>query len=691
MPGTDIHTSSPEAKVSSLQKPYIMQQEDDLRGLEKVMQLMRGISVLFLLLHFYWFCYGWFDMHGCTLGVLDRLLRNVQRTTGLFTYLYLTKLFAAGFLALSCWGTRSVRSERITHRQILLAAAAGLLLFFFGDPLRHLPPQWAAPLYVAATSIGFLLLFLAGLWLGRLVKERLREDPFNDENESFMQETRLIENEYSVNLPTLFRYQGRTWQGWLNIPAVFRAVAVIGSPGSGKSFTVINNFIRQFIEKSFCLYIYDFKYPDLSTLAYNHLLRYKDRYEVTPQFCVINFDDPRHSHRCNPLKAEFLTDIADSYEAANVTMLGLNRSWSQKQGDFFIESSVILFAAIIWFLKIYENGKYCTFPHAVELLMQKYEEVFTILMARPELEGYVSAFVDAWKSGAVEQLAGQVASTKIALSRIISPSLYWVMSGDDFSLDINNPKAPKILCVGNNPERVAIYGAALSLYNSRIVKMINRKGQQKCGVIVDELPTIFFKGLDQLVATARSNRVAVCLGMQDFSQLTRDYGEQESKVIQNIVGNIISGQVVGDTARILSERFGKIVQQRQSLNINREDKSTGINTQLDNVIPASKISNLSQGEFVGAVADNFGDNMSQKMFHARIIVDTEKIKAEEKQYRPIPVLSDFTDENGKDRMAEVVEANYYRIKQEAAQIVEDELRRIAADPKLQHLFKGNAQ
>ena len=545
--------------------------------------------------------------------------------------------------------------------------------------------------YAATLFAGYLLMLTAGIWMWRLLRHNLLDDVFNDENESFMQETRLIENEYSVNLPTLFRYQGRTWQGWLNIPAVFRAVAVIGSPCSGKSFTVINNFIRQFIEKSFCLYIYDFKYPDLSTLAYNHLLRYKDRYEVTPQFCVINFDDPRHSHRCNPLKAEFLTDIADSYEAANVTMLGLNRSWSQKQGDFFIESSVILFAAIIWFLKIYENGKYCTFPHAVELLMQKYEEVFTILMARPELEGYVSAFVDAWKSGAVEQLAGQVASTKIALSRIISPSLYWVMSGDDFSLDINNPKAPKILCVGNNPERVAIYGAALSLYNSRIVKMINRKGQQKCGVIVDELPTIFFKGLDQLVATARSNRVAVCLGMQDFSQLTRDYGEQESKVIQNIVGNIISGQVVGDTARILSERFGKIVQQRQSLNINREDKSTGINTQLDNVIPASKISNLSQGEFVGAVADNFGDNMSQKMFHARIIVDTEKIKAEEKQYRPIPVLSDFTDENGKDRMAEVVEANYYRIKQEAAQIVEDELRRIAADPKLQHLFKGNAQ
>lgn len=269
MPGTDIHTSSPEAKVSSLQKPYIMQQEDDLRGLEKVMQLMRGISVLFLLLHFYWFCYGWFDMHGCTLGVLDRLLRNVQRTTGLFTYLYLTKLFAAGFLALSCWGTRSVRSERITHRQILLAAAAGLLLFFFGDPLRHLPPQWAAPLYVAATSIGFLLLFLAGLWLGRLVKERLREDPFNDENESFMQETRLIENEYSVNLRSRY-YYGKTWhEGWINAVNPFRATIVLGTPGSGKSYTVVNSFIRQQIEKGFAMYLYDFKFDDLSSIAYN--------------------------------------------------------------------------------------------------------------------------------------------------------------------------------------------------------------------------------------------------------------------------------------------------------------------------------------------------------------------------------------------------------------------------------------
>ena len=691
MPGTDIHTSSPEAKVSSLQKPYIMQQEDDLRGLEKVMQLMRGISVLFLLLHFYWFCYGWFDMHGCTLGVLDRLLRNVQRTTGLFTYLYLTKLFAAGFLALSCWGTRSVRSERITHRQILLAAAAGLLLFFFGDPLRHLPPQWAAPLYVAATSIGFLLLFLAGLWLGRLVKERLREDPFNDENESFMQETRLIENEYSVNLRSRY-YYGKTWhEGWINAVNPFRATIVLGTPGSGKSYTVVNSFIRQQIEKGFAMYLYDFKFDDLSSIAYNHLLNHLDAYETRPKFCIINFDDPRRSNRCNPIAPEFMTDISDAYESAYTIMLNLNKTWIQKQGDFFVDSPIILLAAIIWYLKIYEGGKYCTFPHAIELLCKRYEDIFTILTSYPELENYLSPFMDAWKGGAQDQLQGQIASAKIPLSRMISPQLYWVMSGDDFTLDINNPDDPKVLAVGNNPDRQNIYGAALGLYNSRIVKLINKKGQLKSSVIIDELPTIYFKGLDNLIATARSNKVAVLLGFQDFSQLKRDYGDKEAAVIQNTVGNVFSGQVVGETAKNLSERFGKVLQQRKSVNMTKEDTSTNISTQLDSLIPASKISNLSQGMFVGSVSDNFGETIRQKIFHARIMVDNAGVEAETRAYRPIPVITDFTGEDGRDHMQEEIERNYYRIKEEVGDIIRRELLRIENDPNLSHLLETDGE
>ena len=630
--------------------------------------------------------YEWFDTHGCTLGVSDRLLRNVQRTTGLFTSSYLTKLFAAGFLALSCRGTRSVRSERITRRQILLAAAAGLLLFFFGDPLRHLPPQWAAPLYVAATSIGFLLLFLAGLWLGRLVKERLREDPFNDENESFMQETRLIENEYSVNLRSRY-YYGKTWhEGWINAVNPFRATIVLGTPGSGKSYTVVNSFIRQQIEKGFAMYLYDFKFDDLSSIAYNHLLNHLDAYETRPKFCIINFDDPRRSNRCNPIAPEFMTDISDAYESAYTIMLNLNKTWIQKQGDFFVDSPIILLAAIIWYLKIYEGGKYCTFPHAIELLCKRYEDIFTILTSYPELENYLSPFMDAWKGGAQDQLQGQIASAKIPLSRMISPQLYWVMTGNDFTLDINNPEDPKILCVGNNPDRQNIYSAALGLYNSRIVRLINKKGKLKSSIIIDELPTIYFRGLDNLIATARSNKVAVCLSFQDFSQLERDYGQEEAKVIENTVGNIFAGQVLGDTAKTLSERFGRIVQLRTSNSLSNDNLTTSTNTQLDSLIPASKISNLSQGMFVGAVADNFDERIEQKIFHAEIVIDREKLAGETASYVPIPEISSFRDADGVDRMEEIIRRNYTQIKEDVTQIIKRELRRIAEDPALRHLL-----
>ena len=270
---------------------------------------------------------------------------------------------------------------------------------------------------------------------------------------------------------------------------------------------------------------------------------------------------------------------------------------------------------------------------------------------------------------------------------MISPQLYWVMTGDDFSLDINNPNEPKILCVGNNPDRQNIYSAALGLYNSRIVKLINKKGQLKSSVIIDELPTIYFRGLDNLIATARSNKVAVCLGFQDYSQLTRDYGDKESKVIQNTVGNIFSGQVVGETAKTLSERFGKVLQKRQSTTINRNDTSTSISTQLDSLIPASKISNLTQGMFVGAVSDNFDERIEQKIFHAQIIVDNEKVAAETKTYQKIPQILSFEDENGEDQMQQQIQANYKQVKTDIIQVITDELTRIENDPELAHLIR----
>ena len=664
------------------------QQEDDLRALAKIMDFLRAVSIILVVMNVYWFCYEAIRLWGVNIGVVDKILLNFDRTAGLFHSILYTKLFAVLLLALSCLGTKGVKGEKITWGRIWTALAAGFVLFFLNWWILALPlpVEAVTGLYILTIGTGYVCLLMGGLWMSRLLKHNLMEDVFNNENESFMQETRLIESEYSVNLPTRFYYKKRWNNGWINVVNPFRASIVLGTPGSGKSYAVVNNFIKQQIEKGFSMYVYDFKFSDLSTIAYNHLLNHPEGYKVKPKFYVINFDDPRRSHRCNPIHPDFMEDITDAYESAYTIMLNLNKTWVQKQGDFFVESPIILFASIIWYLKIYQNGKYCTFPHAIEFLNRRYEDIFPILTSYPELENYLSPFMDAWQSGAQDQLQGQIASAKIPLSRMISPQLYWVMTGDDFTLDLNNPEQPKILCVGNNPDRQNIYSAALGLYNSRIVKLVNKKGQLKSSIIIDELPTIYFRGIDNLIATARSNKVAVCLGFQDFSQLTRDYGEKEAKVIQNTVGNIFSGQVVGETAKNLSERFGKILQQRQSISINRQDTSTSINTQLDSLIPASKIANLSQGTFVGSVADNFGEEIEQKIFHARIIVDNEKVAAETRAYKKIPVINEFKDADGNDIMQQQIDRNYSRIKADVLQIIEDEMERIANDPDLKHLI-----
>lgn len=661
------------------------QQEDDLRSLAKIMDLLRGVSIILVVANIYWFSQalveGW-RFHPETMKVLG----NLNEAGGLFKNAWNAKWWSLLLLALSCFGTKGVKNEKIKWSQIWMFLSIGAVLFFLNWWMVSL--GWSM-LYIATTIAGFVCLLLGGVWMSRLLKNNMMDDRFNEENESFMQETKRLDNEYSVNLPTKFFYKKKWHRGWINVVNPFRATIVLGTPGSGKSYAVVNSFIKQQIEKGFAAYIYDFKCPDLTTIAYNHMLANMDKYgNVKPRFCFINFDDPEHSHRCNPIHPDFMTDIADAYESAYTIMMNLNRTWLQKQGDFFVESPIVLFAAIIWYLKRFENGKYCTFPHAIEFLCRPYEQIFPILTSYPELENYLSPFIDAWQGGAAEQLAGQIASAKIPLSRMISPQLYWIMTGNDFTLDINNPKEPKILCVGNNPDRQNIYGAALGLYNSRIVKLINKKGMLKSGVIIDELPTIYFKGLDNLIATARSNKVAVCLGFQDFSQLKRDYGDKEAAVVMNTVGNIFSGQVVGETAKNLSERFGKVVQERRSVTYTMQDVNRTFNTQLDALIPASKISTLTQGMFVGAVSDNFDERIEQKIFHAEIVIDNKKVAEETASYEPIPLITDFKDDTeDKSKMKAAIQFNYNQVKQDVKDIVELELERIRQDPKLRHLLR----
>ena len=651
----------------------------------KIMDFLRAVSIVLVVANLYWFTRmeavesGWFY------STVHKICANFNRTCGLFSTTFNAKLFALLLLGLSCFGTRGVRSENITWRHIGVTLAAGCVLFLLNWWTLDIGMRYT---YIISTIVGYICLLMGGIWAGRMLKNNMMDDRFNDENESFMQETKLMDNQYSINLPTRFYYQKKWHKGWINVVNPFRATIVLGTPGSGKSYAVINSFIKQMIEKGYSGYIYDFKSPDLSMIAYNHLLSHKEGYgKVKPKFYMINFDDPERSHRCNPIHPDFMSDIADAYESAYTIMLNLNKSWVSKQGDFFVESPIVLFAAIIWYLRIYKGGKYCTFPHAIELLNRRYEDLFPILTSYPELENYLSPFMDAWQGGAAEQLMGQIASAKIPLSRMISPQLYWVMTGDDFTLDINNPNEPKILCVGNNPDRQNIYGAALGLYNSRIVKIINKKGMLKSGVLIDELPTIYFKGLDQLIATARSNKVAVCLGFQDFSQLKRDYGDKEAAVVMNTVGNIFSGQVVGETAKTLSERFGKVLQKRQSISINRQDVSHSFNTQMDSLIPPSKISTLTQGMFVGAVCDNIDERIVQKIFHAEIVIDSAKVKAETDRYKPIPILTDFHDNTpDKSRMKAIIQRNYEQVKADVIQIISDEKQRILSTPELSHLF-----
>ena len=661
------------------------QQEDDLRALAKIMDMLRGVSIVLVVANIYWFSQnlvgGW-RFHHETMKVLG----NLNDAGGLFDNIWNAKWWSLLLLALSCFGTKGLKNERIRWSHIWICLSVGAGLFFLN---WWMPAKGWTFAYILTTAVGYIMMMVGGIYMGRLIKNTTMDDRFNNENESFMQETRLLENEYSVNLPTRFFFKKKWRNGWINVVNPFRASIVLGTPGSGKSFAVVNNFIKQQIEKGFGLYIYDYKFPDLSLIAYNHMNRHKSGYKgAKPSFYVINFDDPEHSHRCNPIHPKFMTDIADAYESAYTIMMNLNRTWIQKQGDFFVESPIVLFAAIIWYLRIYEDGKYCTFPHAIELLCRRYEDIFPILTSYPELENYLSPFIDAWQGGAAEQLAGQIASAKIPLSRMISPQLYWIMTGNDFTLDINNPQEPKILCVGNNPDRQNIYGAALGLYNSRIVKLINKKGMLKSGVIIDELPTIYFKGLDNLIATARSNKVAVCLGFQDFSQLKRDYGDKEAAVVMNTVGNIFSGQVVGETAKNLSERFGKVVQERRSITYTMQDVNRTFNTQLDALTPASKISTLTQGMFVGAVSDNFGERIEQKIFHAEIVVDADKVEEETAAYEPIPLITDFrNDTPDKSKMKAAIQFNYNQVKQDVKDIVAKELDRIRRDPALRHLLR----
>lgn len=649
---------------------------EDITALRKIVDFTRYISIFILSVHFYLSCYVALESWGWTTEITNRIIENISKT-GLFNSFLVAKISALVCLIISLIGLKGRKEETIQMKKILWYLVSGLLLYFssIGCFYLDLNAVIVAVCYIALTLAGYLLILSGGTLLSRLIKDQLNKDIFNTENETFPQEERILENEYSINLPAKYRLKDRIRDSWINIINPFRGILIAGSPGAGKSYFLIRHIIDQHLRKGFSMFLYDFKFDDLSKIAYNKLLKYYSGYKIKPKFYIINFEDLSRTHRCNPLDPISMDDITDATEASRTIMMGLNRDWIKKQGDFFVESPINFLTAIIWYLRCYENGKYCTLPHVIELMQVHYDHLFAILVTQEEIQVLINPFISAYQNNAKAQLEGQIASAKIGLARLASPQLYYVLSGNDFTLDVNNPMEPKVVCMGNNPQKQQTYGAVLSLYISKMIKLVNRKGQLKSSLVFDEFPSIFLNGTDSLLATCRSNLVSVSLAVQSLEQVRKDYGPEQVAVITGIVGNIISGQVTGDTAKKFSENFGRIMQDRESKSISSSDTSISKSLQLEAAIPASKIATLSSGEFVGILADNPGQKMNLKMFHSEIQNDHEAIKNEEDAYQTIPVIENVTVTD--------VEEVYRKIKAEVKDLVITELGKLSAQNVLE--------
>ncbi|WP_291960183.1 TraM recognition domain-containing protein [Maribacter sp.] len=496
--------------------------------------------------------------------------------------------------------------------------------------------------------------------LNKLYRSNIMGDRFQKEGRKFEQFNKLLVTDESINI--------KTSDGYVNVVNPFRATQVLGTPGSGKTYSFLVEALIQSIQKGYSILLYDYKFPTLGTVAYNALLKHFESYKVQPLFNIINFDDLTRSDKCNPLQPDLLLDPTDATGAAQALMYGLYPKWAQKQGDFFVESSINFVGACIWALKQINEGKYCTLPHLIQFIALDYEPMFRILTGVEDayISNVIAPFISAYNQKAFDQLEGQIGTTRIALSRLTSPYVYWVMNpaeDEGISLQINDPYQPRILVLSNNPDKQSVYGPILSLYNTRVMRLINKPKMNKTAVFLDELPTLSFPpgSLDNLIATARSNKIAVWLGYQDFSQLYRDFGKEIAEAIINTVGNTFSGMVSFDTAEKLAKKFGKIKLKKESVTVSKDSTSVQHSTAMEDLIPASEISTLEQGTFVGQVADDRGYEMDQKVFYSKILIDHEQRMTYEKE--EIPAFQEFEESIEKS-----ITDNFKNIKREVSDL-----------------------
>ena len=622
-------------------------------------------SIAVLLIHFYGVCCPAFAHWGLRSHLSDKILERIFRTR-LYNIIAWGKGMAlAGVIPVLMTGRKDGTAG---YKGSLISIGIGVLLYF-GTGL--LSPQnddagSVALMYMIMTGTGYLLIMGGGMRLVRALGDPFAGHPTG----GFLQAGKPIVTRYSLHFRGQYVYKGRRRKSHISIVNPRRGVLLLGTSGSGKSWFFVEPAIAQLIRKGTALFIFDYKYPVLTNHAYSHFLQHKDKYPSSTRFYCINFTDLSRSHRCNLIDPGTLVYLSDAMGISRTLLLSMNRTWISRQGDFFIESPVNFLAALIWFLRKYKDGIYCTLPHVIELSNTPYDQLFTILNAEPSVRGVVSRFIQSYLNNSMEMVDGQIASTSMPLARLISADFYYVLSGNDLSLEINNPSAPAILCLGGDPPKQEALAPVLSLYIDRLNKRINAPGRYPCAQVLDEFATVRATSVLTTVTTGRSNDIIPIICVQDINQLRTTYTREEADQFMNITGNLVCGQATGDTAGWVSERFHQVVQYRTTVSVNSSDTSVSKSEQSVDAVSTATLASLSSGEFVGIVADDPATPVKLKGFHARFIKQADDtVPAAE-----LPVVREVD--------AALLQANFDRIVREVVDLVADETRRIMGDPSL---------
>jgi hypothetical protein len=723
---------------------------DESKELQGVYQIFRTVVYVSVLMEFFMYAIPP-ELLDSWWGVVQEIHQRIK-TWYIYNdgHMIYSKVATFLLVCITCIGTRNKKHvEMNARRQVLYPLLIGIALTCIAVWLfaGHFGPRiWGLNLhlwfYMLTTLAGTILMHVALDNISKFLKDELLKDRFNLENESFEQCTEPITNDYSVNIPMRFYYKGRFRKGWCNIENPFRATWVVGTPGSGKTFSVIEPFIRQHSAKGFAMVVYDYKFPTLATKLYYHYLKNKKENHLPKncQFSIINFVDVEYSRRVNPIQAKYIPNLAAASETAETLLESLQKGKKEGGGgsdQFFQTSAVNFLAACIFFFVNYEKepydangkklyadkvqdpetriwkltgvvracengpvvepaywlGKYSDMPHILSFLNESYNNIFDVLKTDPEVAPLLGPFKSAMEQKAFEQLEGMIGTLRVYMSRLATKESYWVFhrDGDDFDLKVSDPAHPSYLLIANDPEMESIIGALNALILNRLVTRVNT-GQGKnvpVSIIVDELPTLYFHKIDRLIGTARSNKVSVALGFQELPQLEADYGKVGMQKIITTVGNVVSGSARSkETLEWLSnDIFGKVMQLKRGMTIDRDKTSINLNENMDSLVPPSKISDLPTGWICGQTARDFvvtktgrkgemniqeSQEFKTTKFFCKTDFDMNAIKKEEAQYVPLPKFYQFKNKEERER---ILYHNFVSVNEDVKQMIDEVVRK----------------